>query len=118
MAIAAMACRAPASSDRLEGHWVGVRAEGVSGLTSAEARAAAQAFVTATEIDFRRNQITVTTPRGSHTGRYDLIREDPRAVVIATDRDGPAAPQTFVFNADDSIRWVLPDGKSILFERP
>jgi hypothetical protein len=117
--LAAAACHAPASSDRLEGRWSGVRAEGVS----AEAVARATAFATSTELEFRRNEITVTTSKETQSGRYQLVREDPSSVVIATDLDGPAHPQTFVFAGDESMgemmaetmRWVLPEGKAIVF---
>jgi hypothetical protein len=109
--LAVSACRAPASSDRLEGRWSGVRAEGVS----AEATAPATAFATSTELEFRRNEITVTTSKETQSGRYQLVREDPSSVVIATDLDGLAHPQTFVFGGDETLRWVLPEGKAIVF---
>ncbi len=52
VALPALACRAPASSDRLEGRWTGIRAEGVS----PEALAAANAFATSTALEFQRNE--------------------------------------------------------------
>jgi hypothetical protein len=85
---------------------------------TAPALPAADAFATGTSLEFRRSQITVTTPRGTQTGRYELVRDGPASVVITTDRDGPSHPQTFLFVADDAIRWVLADGKSIIFARP
>jgi hypothetical protein len=112
-AILSIACRAPASSAELEGRWIGVRAEGVS----AEALSAANAFATNTELEFRRNEITVATAKQTQSGRYQLLREDPNAVVIATDLDGPAHPQTFVFAGDETMRWMLPEGKAIVFAK-
>jgi hypothetical protein len=112
-AILSIACRTPASSAELEGRWIGVRAEGVS----AEARSAANAFATNTELEFRRNEITVATAKQTQSGRYQLLREDPNAVVIATDLDGPAHPQTFVFAGDETMRWMLPEGKAIVFAK-
>jgi hypothetical protein len=109
----ALGCRAPASSDQLEGRWIGVRAEGVS----AEARSAATAFASSTELEFRRNEITVATAKQTQSGRYQLLREEPHAVVIATDLDGPAHPQTFVFAGDETMRWVLPEGKALVFAK-
>jgi hypothetical protein len=113
LAIPALACRAPASSPRLEGRWIGIRAEGVS----PEARSAANAFATSTELEFRRNEITVATAKQTQSGRYQLVREESSAVVIATDLDGPAHPQTFVFAGDETMRWVLPEGKAIIFAK-
>jgi hypothetical protein len=112
-AILSIACHAPASSAELEGRWIGVRAEGVS----AEALSAANAFATNTELEFRRNEITVATAKQTQSGRYQLLREDPNAVVIATDLDGPAHPQTFVFAGDETMRWMLPEGKAIVFAK-
>ncbi len=111
-AIPALACRAPGSA-RLEGRWIGIRAEGVS----AEALPAANAFATSTTLEFRRNEITVATSKETQSGRYQLVRDDPNAVVIATDLDGPAHPQTFVFAGDETMRWTLPEGKAIVFAK-
>ena len=113
VAIATIACRAPAGSAQLEGHWIGIRAEGVS----ADVVAAATAFATHTELEFRRTDITVTTAKQTQIGRYQLLREEPNSVVIATDLDGPAHPQTFVFAGDETMRWMLPEGKAIVFAR-
>jgi hypothetical protein len=112
-AVLSIACRSPASSAELEGRWIGIRAEGVS----AEALSAANAFATNTELEFRRNEITVATAKQTQSGRYQLLREDPNAVVIATDLDGPAHPQTFVFAGDETMRWMLPEGKAIVFAK-
>jgi hypothetical protein len=109
----AVACRIPLSSERLEGHWVGILAEGVS----AEAQPAADAFATTTELEFRRNEITVRTPALTQYGRYQVVRDEPNSVAITTDRDGPAHPQTFLFAGDDTLRWAVSDGKSIVFAR-
>ena len=113
VALPALACRAPASSDRLEGRWTGIRAEGVS----PEALAAANAFATSTALEFQRNEIVVMTSKETQSGRYQLVREDANAVVIATDLDGPAHPQTFVFAGDETMRWTLPEGKAIVFAK-
>jgi hypothetical protein len=110
-------CHAPPSSDRLEGRWIGLRAEGVGLDAGLEAAAAANAFATSTELEFQRNEITVTAAQETQLGRYMLVREGPNDVVIATDKDGPGHPQTFVFAGDETMRWTLPEGKSIVFAR-
>ena len=112
-AAAAVACRTPASSDRLEGRWIGVRAEGAG----AEGVPAANAFASSIELEFRRNQIFVTSARQSQAGRYEVVREDANAVVVTTERDGPTHPQTFTFQPTDTMRWHVLDGRSILFAR-
>jgi hypothetical protein len=113
-ALAALAaCRTPVSSDRLEGRWMGARAEG----PGADGVSAANAFATGVELEFRRNEIFVTSARQSQAGRYEVVRDDANTVVITTDRDGPGHPQTFAFHGDDSLRWNVLEGRAILFVR-
>jgi hypothetical protein len=111
-AVLTLACHG-ASSDKLEGRWIGVRAEGVS----PDAIAAGNAFARGLELEFRRNEITIAISGEEQSGRYELVREDPSGVVIATDRDGPSHPQTFVFAVDETMRWALPEGKAIVFAK-
>ena len=59
----------------------------------------------------------MATAKRTQSGRYQLLREDPNSVMIATDLDGPAHPQTFVFAGDETLRWVLPEGKAIVFAK-
>jgi hypothetical protein len=112
-AISALACHAQAGSARLEGRWTGVRVEGVT----PESLSAATAFATATQLEFRQTDITITTAKETQIGRYQLLREEPNTVVIATDLDGPAHPQTFVFAGDETMRWMLPEAKAIVFAK-
>ncbi len=107
-------CTAPIGSERLEGRWVGVRAEG----TTLDTSQAANAFATSTELDFHRGTLTVTTSTGTQSGRYQVVKEDSKKVVITTDRDGPEQTQTFVFANDGTLRWALLEGKSIVLVRP
>ncbi len=115
MALAALGigCAVPTGSERLEGRWVGVRAEG----TSVDTSSAANAFAASTELDFHHDMLTVTTPAATQSGRYRVVREDARRVVITTDRDGPEQMQTFVFANDETMRWAVLEGKSIVLAR-
>jgi hypothetical protein len=109
----AMACRTPVSSDRLEGRWIGIRAEG----PGADGVAGANAFATGVELEFRRNEIFVTSSRQSQAGRYEVVKDDPSAIVITTDRDGPGHPQTFSVHDDDTLRWNVLPGRALVFAR-
>jgi hypothetical protein len=109
----AAACRTPVSSDRLEGRWVGVRAEG----PGADGVPGADAFATGVELEFRRNEIFVTSARQSQAGRYEVVKEDANAIVITTDRDGPGHPQTFTVRDDDTLRWAILPGRTLVFAR-
>jgi hypothetical protein len=111
-AIAALAAACGhAGSSRLEGHWRGVRAEGVYG----DAQAAANAFAAATELDVRGDSITVSTPKEKQSGRYRVVREDKAVVVLTTDKDGPDEPQTFTFADAKTMKWSVLEGKTIVF---
>jgi hypothetical protein len=98
---------------RLQGHWRGVRADGVA----AEALGNANAFATGTELEVKGDSITITTPRDKQTGRYKVVKQDKATLVITTDKDGPADPQTFTFVDDKTVRWAVLEGKSILFSK-
>lgn len=114
LAALAMGCPTPTGSERLEGRWVGVRAEG----TSADTSPAANAFATTTEFDFHRDTLTVTTATATQSGRYRVVKEDATHVVITTDRDGPELTQIFTFTDGTTMRWAVVDGKSIILARP
>jgi hypothetical protein len=105
-----LACRHPGSA-RLEGHWRGLRAEGVPSDT----QAAANAFANGTELDVRGDAITVSTPKERQSGRYSVVREDKTVLVITTDKDGADQPQTFTFVDAKTMKWAVLDGKSIVF---
>jgi hypothetical protein len=111
-ALSATACHGDGAA-KLQGHWRGLRAEGVA----AEASGAANAFATGTELEVKGDAITVTTPKDKQSGRYKVIRQDKTTLVIATDKDGPGEPQTFTFADDKTMRWAVLDGRTIVFAR-
>lgn len=108
---AALGCRG--GSPRLEGTWRGTRADGVG----VDAQQAANAFAAQTTLTFRGDQVTITFPSGSQTGKYKVVRDDKGVVVIETDKDGPKDPQTFVIEGDKTLRWTVLDTKTITFVR-
>jgi hypothetical protein len=111
--LSALGC-AGAGAARLQGHWHGVRAEGAFG----EAAAAANAFAASTSIDVRGDAMIVTQGGHRQAGRYRVVHEDASKVVLTTDADGPLDPYTFVFVDEDTIRWDVLAGKTIVFSRP
>lgn len=100
-------------STRLAGHWRGVRAEGVP----PSADDAANAFAGKMQIDVSGDTITVTTLAGKQSDHYKVVSEDKTTTVIATDKDGPAEPQTFTFVDDKTIRWQVIVGKAVVFNK-
>jgi hypothetical protein len=112
LATLALACGGDGSA-RLQGRWRGVRADGVS----SDALAAANAFAVGTELEIKGDSITVTTPKDRQSGKYKVVKQDKATLVITTDKDGPADPQTFTFVDDKTVRWAVLEGKSILFSK-
>ncbi len=102
-----------AGPSRLEGHWRGVRAEGVL----PEAQAAANAFAAGVELDVRGDSITVSTPKDKQSGRFHVVREDKNRLVLTTEKDGPDEPQSFTFADTKTMKWSVLEGKTIVFVR-
>lgn len=110
----AIGCKHPGSA-KLEGHWRGLRADGVGGPT----QEAANTFATQTEIVARGNQLTVTTPSAKgQVGTYVVDDENKTTVVLHTDKDGPQNKETFHFAEDGKqMTWQLGEGRSIVFKK-
>jgi hypothetical protein len=100
-------------SPRLEGHWRGLHAEGVS----SDVQPMADTFATSTELDIRGEAILVTTPKGKQTGKFKVKSEDKTSITIWTDGDGPNDPQTFVFVDEKTMKWNVLEGKTITFRK-
>ena len=100
-------------SPRLEGHWRGLSAEGVT----PDVQASADLFATGTELDIRGENIVVATPKGKQSGKFRVKTDEKTQVTIWTDGDGPTDPQTFVFIDERTMKWNVLEGKTILFRR-
>jgi hypothetical protein len=97
---------------RLEGHWRGIRAEGVAGEAP---EAAANAFATAMELDVKGDSITVSTAKDRQSGRFRIVRDEKATLVLTTEKDGPDEPQTFTFVDAKTMKWAVLEGKTIVF---
>ena len=100
-------------SPRLEGHWRGSKAEGVT----SDVQQAANTFALDTELDVKGEAISVRTPKGKQAGKFKVVKEDKKSVVIVTDADGPKDEQTFTFDDERTMRWKVLEGKTITFHR-
>jgi hypothetical protein len=101
------------AGERLEGHWHGVRAEGVG----ADQQVAANAFAVGTELEFKAGTLHVKTPKDEQTGKYKVTAEDKQSVTVTTDRDGLTDAQTFYFPDDHTMRWQVLEGKALTFQK-
>jgi hypothetical protein len=101
------------AGERLEGHWHGVRAEGIA----TDQQVAANAFAVGTELEFKSGTLRVKTPSNEQTGKYKVTTEDKQSVTVTTDRDGVTDPQTFYFPDERTMRWQVLEGKAITFQK-
>ncbi|MBS2013237.1 MAG: hypothetical protein JST00_10140 [Deltaproteobacteria bacterium] len=110
----AIGCKHPGSA-KLEGHWRGVRAEGVT----PQQQDAANAFAMATEIIARGEKLTVSTPGSKNVQSvYVVDDENKTTVVLHTEKDGANAKETFTFEGDGkTMTWKMGGGTSIVFHK-
>lgn len=101
-------------SANLDGHWRGIRSEGVKG----DALEAANAYAAHMRFDVKGDVLTLTTAKETRTDHYTVVSEDKTKTVIATDQDGPSDPQTFTFSDAKTMKWsVGPSGSSVVFTK-
>lgn len=105
------ACRH--GSPKLEGHWKGVRAEGVE--PGGQSNGAM--FATSTEIIAQGDKIAIQTQAGrSPTTTYVVDKEDATTLVIHTAGDPTA--ETFTFNEKaDQMTWRIDSTRTITFKK-
>jgi hypothetical protein len=112
-AAAALTACGHKGSPRLEGHWRGLSADGVT----PDAQSAADLFASGTELDIRGENIVVATPKGKQSGKFRVKTDEKTQITIWTDGDGPTDPQTFIFIDERTMKWNVLEGKTILFRR-
>jgi hypothetical protein len=98
---------------RLEGNWKGTKTEGVP----KEAQVAADDFARNTSLEFKGDQLTIHSPRAVQSGKYKIKKEDKTSLVVVTDKDGDADPQTLTFVDPKTLKWAVFEGKVIVFTK-
>jgi hypothetical protein len=110
-ASASAGCKHP-GSQKLEGHWKGQTAIGVS----PEHQISANVYATGTEIIARGNQISISTPAAKNvTATYVVDKEDATSLVIHTDKD--TTSESFVFTDAKTMQWKVDERRIIVFKR-
>jgi hypothetical protein len=112
LALLVAGCKKGAQT-RLEGHWRGVKATGVS----SDVQSAANLYAAQMELDFKGDKVSVKTSNAKQSGKYKIVREDKNGFALVTDGDGTADEQTFTFDSDKEISWVVVPGKTIQFQK-
>ncbi|CAN5175974.1 hypothetical protein BH09MYX1_BH09MYX1_58500 [soil metagenome] len=98
---------------RLEGHWRGVKATGVS----ADVQSQANLYAAKMELDFKGDKVSVQTGSDKQSGKYKIVKEDKSSFSLVTDGDGTADEQKFTFDSDHEISWAVVPGKTIQFQK-
>jgi hypothetical protein len=112
-ATGSVGCKHP-GSQKLEGHWRGLRAEGVGA-----AQEQANAFALQTEIIARGDKITISTPQArGQQSTYIVDDENKTTVIVHTEKDGAANKETLRFSEDGkTMTWTLGEGRTIVFQK-
>ncbi len=110
--VALVACRGGASA-RLQGHWQGVRAEGVE----PDVQAASDAFASSFSMDFDGNVFSLSTAKETQSGPYTVVKEDTNTVIITTGTDASEDRETFTLVDDKTLKWAITDGKLVVLTR-
>ena len=104
-------CKHPGSA-KLEGHWKGQNAVGVTQDTQINANV----YAAGTEIIARGNQISISTPAAKNvTATYVVDKEDATSLVIHTDKDNSS--ESFVFTDPKTMQWKVDERRAIVFKK-
>jgi hypothetical protein len=104
-------CHGGAAS--LQGHWRGVRAEGVT----PEVQAADDALAATLTLDFVGDMVTVMTPKERRSGQYSVVKEDEATVLLATGGPGGSGRETFIVVDTKTIKWAVGSGKLLVLQK-
>ena len=100
---------------KLEGRWEGDSVENFDD----EQVAAATGWARGTSMEFDGTELTVRVPAEEpRTGSYRVERVRDRDVLLAVKRsDGTRDRVHFKLDSDQSLRWLLADGRAIVMRR-
>lgn len=101
--------------ERLEGKWVGERADNFR----PEHAERVGGWVTGTSFEFKGSRATVSIPAESpRQGTFKISQASEHELQITFLRaHGPRDEATFLFEGEDRLRWMLGDGRSIVLRK-
>lgn len=107
-------CKAT-TKERLEGKWVGERADHFR----PEQTSRVSGWVAGTSFEFRGSRVTVSIPAESpRQGTFKIAEVSQEELRITFMRaHGANDEATFLFEGDDTMRWMLGDGRSIVLKK-
>jgi hypothetical protein len=115
VALPALAACKATPKERLEGRWVGERADN---FNPAQADRAA-GWVTGASFEFKGSRVTVSIPAESpREGTFKITRASEQELEMTFLRPQGAEDQvTFQLEGEDRMRWMLGDGRSIVLRK-
>jgi hypothetical protein len=115
MAIPILGGCASTPKERLEGKWVGERADNFR----PEHADRVTGWVAGTSFEFKGSRVTVSIPAESpRTGTYEIAQASEGELHITFKRaHGANDEATFLFEGEDRLRWMLGDGRSIVLKK-
>jgi hypothetical protein len=101
--------------ERLEGKWVGERADNFR----PEQAERVNGWVAGTSFEFKGSRVTVSIPAESpRQGTFKLATVSEEELHITFMRaHGANDEATFFFEGEDELRWMLGDGRSIVLKK-
>ena len=99
----------------LEGRWLG---EAVENFQDTQL-AAATGWARGLSFEFAGSNVTVAVPAEEpRTGRYQVkgVHESDVRLAVTT-KDGKSTPVVLKLDSDHSMRWMLGQGRSVVFRR-
>jgi hypothetical protein len=101
--------------ERLEGKWVGERADNFR----PEQGERANGWVAGTSFEFQGSRVTVSIPAESaRQGTFSVATVSEEELRVTFMRaHGASDEATFLFEPDDRLRWMLGDGRSIVLKK-
>jgi hypothetical protein len=108
------ACRHPVER-QLQGRWLG---EGVENFDDRDL-AAATGWAKGTSMEFSGSTITVGIPAEEpRSGKYEIAKVHDADVLVQVERRGGKTDNvSFKLDSEDSIRWMLGEGRAVVLRR-
>jgi len=114
LSLLSIGCSHPAER-ALEGRW---RGTAVENFDDAE-MAAATGWARGTELSFRGRRVTIAVPAEEpRTGSYSLQGIEDRKVTLSVlGADGEQSSMQVIVDDEQTLRWVLSEGRTVLMKR-
>jgi hypothetical protein len=111
---ATTACGHPVER-RLQGRWLGESVENFDGPTLA----AVTGWARGTSFEFAKDKLTVSIPaEEARSGSYEVVSfHDAKTVLTVKRVDGQTDRLELKLDDEHSMRWLLPEGRTIVMRR-